>query len=870
MEISRLDSLEFEVLNFPYNKIASELSNVQRLVHGQNMYVTLGGKLCKRPGTLRPLNSFGGQAGSGLAQIADKMWIYETLDNPPQVYILGSFRTGSNTWEVRYLNTDYGATWLKIPDLRNINQSTVPHELVVHRGLAFIKGVPNPTWRINSGGPFYLDPNNIAWAPDVYDSGSVLVPVSTSHAMDLSLVSGSTDLNTYVSQTQVTTIALANPPIITYQVPVPAGLYDVNLFFADFGHGSGANVMKIQVQGVTVQATYDPYAAAGGASYKATVVATTSVNAPVNAPVIRIDLTTTSPSMTAYINAVEIAPHSGTGDTLGSVIFDGSGALGSQPRTKPWGLLGPQVPAGVTNPAGWSASKHNFDVNVGWTYVFCYVTNTGQVSNRSPLQTDIAGLPSNTGAFSNKIPIVNLTGLADTTDFPLINVYRAMDGGGTFYFLQQVPNTGAGTIVYKDNNLFTSDGGGTRNDPIPDNFLDTSRIAPSLVSNSPPPTTIPPNVTGLASVTQSTPMATYAGRIWYGIGNYLYYSGLEEIGDGIPPECFPSGVTGNYFVFSHPIENVVALQNALLVVTNTNTQYILGQSKETFIPVVFLNDIGAPPQQPRAITTFNDSLVYLTQDYRIALITDGKFTIISDPLFDDLSTAIDKGGQISIDHWAQLDKDYILVNSMRADNVSLSQQWVYDVKKSQILTQDFWFTPWSIKATASVSGRINLKSSRYQLFWVWDGANGVLVQLDPTGTVGSDYLLSGATGYPIFFDTHVMHNPAGNHVNILSEPPRTPIVEFLQMTRSLSPSDSEPDVALFADDLWTTPIPLRSELSMPNNRFPRTNLPKGFKEAQYNYHGAAQKVAFRISKPSTTELFEIQRLLIGFDPAAGS
>jgi hypothetical protein len=117
------DSLDFTTLDFPYNRIDAEFSNRPRIFRGQNSYVTRGGKLAKRPGTL---NLDGDNEIDGRI---DRVWTYETLESPPNVYTIASVFTGTY-WELWYKPMVSPAQpWTAVSSLRDCNLSTRAHEL---------------------------------------------------------------------------------------------------------------------------------------------------------------------------------------------------------------------------------------------------------------------------------------------------------------------------------------------------------------------------------------------------------------------------------------------------------------------------------------------------------------------------------------------------------------------------------------------------------------------------------------------------------------------------------------------------------------------------------------------------------------------
>ena len=152
----------------------------------------------------------------------------------------------------------------------------------------------------------------------------------------------------------------------------------------------------------------------------------------------------------------------------------------------------------------WSAATHRVDVNNGWYYAYAYKSITGHISNRSDIERNPDLLPSYTGPFFDLIPKVTVQGDADTTNIPTIVIFRSTDGGGTFYFLEEITNTGSGAITYLDDSFGTGASSTTYADPVPDSKLDTGYIAPSLTTNSPPPTVNPPGVVGTTAISRSS------------------------------------------------------------------------------------------------------------------------------------------------------------------------------------------------------------------------------------------------------------------------------------------------------------------------------------------------------------------------------
>lgn len=751
----QFDGLEWSSLDFPYNRVLRPLSEDARIVSGQNCYISYGGTMQRRPGTVLITNTT-------LNKRIDRLWTVETLESPPKIYLLCSaFDSGAGTWGVYYNRLDGGSPgWTALSNLRHINDSTRAHEAVVSRGKLYIKGYPSA----GSGeklGTVIFDGSGSGIS--VYAWGLLGPQVPARITGTLHHISGA------INSTQTT----------------------FNLDFATGLPGTPFN-MQFDYELMTV----------------------TNV----------------------------------TGTTL-TVI---RGAQGTTPTA--------HVDGTIALYRDWSVSGHTVVVNLGWEYTYAYVSVTGHVSNRAPLETDPTQLPSNTGPFLSLIPKITVQGTADTTNVPYIQIYRTTDGGGTFLPVEQIANTGAGAITYQDKSVLGTD-------PVADTSLNTQSVSPSLTSNSPPPTVIAPAVTGTDTPVESTPIAYYAGRFWMGIGNYLFYSANEELNIGVPEEAWPSGLFGNFFLFQHRIQNLVGTTDALYIVTSSDTYELTGTLRETFNPKPILNELGAPYGHPRSATKYQDAMVWLTNDLRIALLQGQNFKTISDPLGADLVNAISAGAEIEIRYWAELEKEFIIVCAHRKDDSTQSRQWVYDAGKSAATKQEFWNTPWTIASTACLPARTRESSPRKFLVFVptTGGNNAILTYLAslPGEDNYADVLPIGPTSYTFSVDTALFMTPPGNHVNALRRPALYPNIEDFRLERTVFGSESDPTVSYFLDDLWTTPVSPPTPLGSP-----RAQDPKGYKTLIYQVNQIAKRIAIRITYTQTTG-FEIQNLAFVFEPDKG-
>jgi hypothetical protein len=769
---SAFDSLEFDRLDFPYNRILNELDGTPRLIRGSNTYVTMGGKMCKRPGLIGMPN------GETTGLRCDRLWSVETNENPAKLYLVASmFNTATGFWELHYqrMNPPTFGTWTLLPNYRDSNLSTDPHEAVVARGFLYIKGFPEDS--------------------STEKLGSVV--------------------------------------------------FD----------GSGASTPRLRPWGLLPPTQPARIKGAVNRTDGAIDATTTTLN-------VSVDATTAGFPTAPFVIQVDFEQM--------QVTSTGSGTNWTVVR----GHNG-TIPAGHANDTvviwrNWTASAHRIDVNLTWQYAYCWKTADGHYSNRSAPETNPDLPPSATGPFFDLCPEIIVRGSADPNITDIV-IMRTTDGGGTFFILEEIANPGDSDVTYRDDSLESGASGGVFDDPLPDTSLDQATLSPTLTSNSPPPSTVAPNVVGVDPVERSTPMEYYAGRIWYAIGNILFYSSQEELPAGIPEEAFPSGLRGNFYKLQYPITNLAATSDALIVTTVKSAYYITGQNRETFNLRILYEEFGHPIGHPRAICRFENRVALLTHDFRVAVITSPERPpdTISDPLFTDIVDASSALAEFDIKYWADLEKQWLVIAAHRQGNPTQSRQWVYDLKKAAEAKAHFWFTPWTVPATAMASTRISeLSGQRRLVFFTYDPAStdGRFSRLDPTGRVSADDTWAGdGQPYSTVFVTNLFTIPAGNHVNLLRKPELTPCVYSFRAERTVIGSEDDPQLFFFLDDLWTDPI-----TPFPMEDVSRRPPSKGYKSMVWPVNQVGYRVALQMQIANSVDPMEIQSLVIVWNPEAGA
>jgi hypothetical protein len=512
----------------------------------------------------------------------------------------------------------------------------------------------------------------------------------------------------------------------------------------------------------------------------------------------------------------------------------------------------------------WSTSAHAVDVTTGWAYTYAWFERTGHVSNRAPLETNPDLMSSNTFPFFDLIPKMTVQGHADTTHITYVNIYRTQDGGGTFYYVGRVANSGAGNITFSDTFLGTGASSTTFSDPIPDDLLDQANIAPSLVSNTTPPPVAAPSVIGSGVPEPCTNLESYQGRIWFGIGNYLYFSALEEVTEGVPEHCFPAGISGNFFKFQHKIIGSRSGKDALYVWTTQHTYKITGVDKATFTVKPLLHNIGG--FNSTSSCRMRDTIAFATNDRRIGLIyPNDSFRLISQPLGDSLNyNGTDFSGSDSVKfhlaYWGQGPKDLLFVLVNDNFSTSTSRVFAYDNNLSEITEAPFWHSPWTIAGTCMDSTKTAAANAGYPRLHI--GTTTSIVYPD---LVFERTALDITTPFDVIFRTHLMVVPYGNHINKLRGPALSPVIARAQIEMTRIAGDIDPQVSFAYDDFWTAETEAVS-LHEPTAR----DASKWYKTLLATSDQIAARVGLGVAVYSAPTKVEIHNITVTWNPDEGA
>jgi len=536
-------------------------------------------------------------------------------------------------------------------------------------------------------------------------------------------------------------------------------------------------------------------------------------------------------------------------DKYGSVVFDGTGGSVS---VKPWGIPGPAVAARMHAPGSWAASSNSVTVNLGWKYVYCYVSSTGQYSNRSPLETDPAQEASDTGAFTDKKPEVDVQGDADTTNLPYIAIFRTTDGGGTFYFVEQIANTGAGTITFTDHHRVA----GNTNDPMMDSQLDTTNIAPSRVSNTVPPPVGPSGTIGTTQVAASSPLAYYAHRIWYAIGNRLYCSGYEETLNGITFESFPNpnGIRGNYWILRDQVRLLAATKNALYVLTTSEILVVRGTNRAEFV-MRRVENVGAAAGHPRAVAVHGSAVFFLSDDMQIGMIYNDQPAVFLDaPLDDEITSRVGTNKEIVLECYSRRGNTWLVVACVDKATSANTVVLTFDMARSA------WNVPWTIRVGAMAFGRFQESDATRRLAVLsWVTSAGALSKLDEDTFTDAP----SAGTYAFSMEIVGIRNPGGNHINLLRQPALIPQIDYIQTERTKFSGDTDPTVAYRLDELSG------SYTTVAGDAPPYLSQSASYVTYWHPIGLACRRIGVKISRTADNKAFELQNLGLVFQPEAG-
>ena len=329
-----------------------------------------------------------------------------------------------------------------------------------------------------------------------------------------------------------------------------------------------------------------------------------------------------------------------------------------------WGITAPSVAPTIALVAGTA------NVYASWCYLYTYY-NSGTGHESSP-----SAIGPCTGVFAAKDVQIGVTASTDP-QVDKIRIYRTPDGGAQN---PQQMNEISGSPFANATTTYT--------DNTPDATLILNlRTAPAFLRNDPPP----------ASFLCTNSRCYAQGRIWIFKNNNTFFSGFEEISNGVPEECFPSGLDGNVYPWDNEVTGHAGLPDGIAVFTPERVFKVEGDSLDTFRRYTLLEKRGT--RSRTAIATLGSSVAWLDTSNTFWVSDMGEVGLDIRPDLRSIdparcSVAIHISG---VFHWVTL---------LDGANGKL---FVYDLDRQQ------WMLPWGCGSTASALGSYETSVGAIQL-----------------------------------------------------------------------------------------------------------------------------------------------------------
>ncbi len=326
-----------------------------------------------------------------------------------------------------------------------------------------------------------------------------------------------------------------------------------------------------------------------------------------------------------------------------------------------------------------TASAHGITAQTGYIYGQTFTSIYGHESSMSALSTS-------TGVFTDLAVQVNVLSSADL-QVNGINLYRTPDGGdadpAAMRLVASLPNLDAS---YTDTTI--------------DIFLG-SQTGPALYVNDPP-----------------QPLNGFVwsnGRIWGMNGAKTWFTGNEEITNGIPAECMSDAINGNFYAWPSQVGGMAVTSNGVNIGLDEQFWQVSGDTLSTFRKSKLLQ--GGGVRAAINIISVGDNVLWIDTAKQGWSSSDGEF---GENIRPDLAALTLSQAFIGF-HKSKLFNWIYILDAVR------SILYVYNLDLNQ------WNTPWQFGAhmTAITSGEMT--EGNIDLIASFD--DGHVMYLNPDGFV---------------------------------------------------------------------------------------------------------------------------------------
>jgi hypothetical protein len=357
-----------------------------------------------------------------------------------------------------------------------------------------------------------------------------------------------------------------------------------------------------------------------------------------------------------------------------------------------WGITKPSSAPSVTT--GTTGSTFN----VYRSKKYCYTYGNSSIANESSpsLVSNCAGPATNINA------IFTVTASTDS-QVDQIRVYATTDGG---------------SADPQDMREITGSPFANTTQVITDATLDTAlgaRTAPAINRNDPPP-----GMMGIRYLENSSRIVGFSNGT-------VYYSGFEEIANGVPYECFPSGTDGNQWPTGNEVTGIAEVEDGVVIFCPDRLLKVTGDSLDTFRRYVLARRQGARNYQ--CIAALGSFVVWLDTADTIWILNGEE---IGEPIRPSLSGIDHTRAQMCI-HIEGIRRWLLLLDGANG------LIYPFDLDRGE------WNVPWPTTATALHSGETALGT--YTLLSALSGNRRIMQQVEGSfndgGTAYSGYVQSG-------------------------------------------------------------------------------------------------------------------------------
>jgi hypothetical protein len=460
-----------------------------------------------------------------------------------------------------------------------------------------------------------------------------------------------------------------------------------------------------------------------------------------------------------------------------------------------WGITGPTA---IDTPS--NTSSGNVPAAIGHTWIFAYgASTTEHISDISPPSSEVTTASRRWGL-----------GGARSTDAQVnrIHIYRTRDGGATYYELNGSPiaNPGSGDWSHTDNEA---------------DVTLSSTQAPVATINDVPRAGYGP--------------VFFVGRIWWFVNDTLYYTGFEEVNNGVFEESAPLDNERN---LGAEITGLTVVSGFLLIFTRSGIFRISGDSLSTF-RMDSLSQTGGIHNRTNVTSTGNVA-AWLDIANVIRISNGVEIREISQPIRTDIESITHADAQIVF--WDDGQRHWLVVmdgggNALR----------IYD------FDLDFWFPPWSITKPTGIYAGETANGTHRLFLGRTDGSTNQPLRMN-TAAFQDDSVSYTASIYTGLFT--VSQNPMG----------RGHLENVILTRNSVAPSTV---VRLFDEDPSVTGdyTAITANSKAPPNRSQGSTL----LETWYDDRAATgRRVAIGITWAAATTQFAVHDLNIGYNFSGGA